>query len=100
MVPAVESKRRIEELQKFAEEVMVKGVDYGLVDGFSRPSLLKPGAEKLCDVFGERKNSELSDAELSLLSEKKRLLSTKQKIAKYIDNLVSMIMEDPSSGHL
>nr|WP_054549510.1 hypothetical protein [Lysinibacillus sphaericus] len=31
---------------------MVKGVDYGLINGFSKPTLLKPGAEKLCDAFG------------------------------------------------
>jgi hypothetical protein len=31
---------------------MVKGVDYGLVDGFSKPALLKPGDEKLCGIFG------------------------------------------------
>jgi len=52
VVSSVESKRRIDELQKFVSEMMVKGVDYGLVDGFSKPTLLKPGAEKLCDVFG------------------------------------------------
>lgn len=52
VVPSSESKRRIEELGKFVEEVMVRGIDYGLIDGFSKPTLLKPGAEKLCDVFG------------------------------------------------
>lgn len=51
-VSSSESKQRIDELQTFVEEVMVKGVDYGLIGGFSKPSLLKPGAEKLCDVFG------------------------------------------------
>lgn len=51
-----ESKRRIEELEKFVEEVMVKGIDYGLINGFSKPTLLKPGAEKLCDVFGFSKS--------------------------------------------
>ncbi|REB77455.1 hypothetical protein CP883_05605 [Cutibacterium acnes] len=35
---------------------MVKGIDYGMVDGFSKPTLLKPGAEKLCDVFGFSKS--------------------------------------------
>lgn len=52
VVSSIESKRRIEELQRFVDDVMVKGVDYGLIDGFSKPTLLKPGAEKLCDVFG------------------------------------------------
>lgn len=52
VVSTTESKRRVEELHTFVEEVMVNGIDYGLVDGFSKPTLLKPGAEKLCDVFG------------------------------------------------
>jgi hypothetical protein len=38
---------------------MVKGVDYGLVDRFSIPSLFKPGVEKLCDVFGFLKTVEV-----------------------------------------
>ncbi|MDC3418612.1 hypothetical protein [Aquibacillus salsiterrae] len=59
VVSTSESKRRIEELQTFVEEVMVKGVDYGMVDGFSKPTLLKPGAEKLCDVFGFTKTVEV-----------------------------------------
>ncbi|WP_051681332.1 hypothetical protein [Virgibacillus alimentarius] len=53
------SKQRIEELQKFVQEVMVKGIDYGLVHGFSKPTLLKSGAEKLCDVFGFSKTAEV-----------------------------------------
>jgi len=59
VISSSESKRRIEELQTFVEEVMVKGVDYGMVDGFSKPTLLKPGAEKLCDVFGFSKTVEV-----------------------------------------
>lgn len=59
VVSTSESKRRVEELQTFVEEVMVKGVDYGLVNGFSKPTLLKPGAEKLCDVFGFSKTADV-----------------------------------------
>lgn len=53
------SKQRIEELQEFVQEVMIKGIDYGLIHGFSKPTLLKPGAEKLCDVFGFSKTAEV-----------------------------------------
>jgi hypothetical protein len=56
IVTSTESIRRIEELETFVNEVMVKGIDYGLIDGFSKPTLLKPGAEKLCDVFGFSKS--------------------------------------------
>lgn len=52
VVSTSESLKRIEELQIFVKDVMVQGVDYGLIKGFSKPSLLKPGAEKLCDAFG------------------------------------------------
>ncbi|MFD1040351.1 hypothetical protein ACFQ3N_18405 [Virgibacillus byunsanensis] len=53
------SKQRIDELQRFVQDVMIKGVDYGLIHGFSKPTLLKPGAEKLCDVFGFSKTAEV-----------------------------------------
>lgn len=59
VVSLSESKERIEQLKEFVQEVMVKGVDYGVVDGFSKPTLLKPGAEKLCDVFGFSKTVEV-----------------------------------------
>lgn len=59
VVSLSESKNRIDQLQEFVKEVMVKGVDYGLVVGFSKPTLLKPGAEKLCDVFGFSKTVEV-----------------------------------------
>ena len=59
VVSLAESKDRIDQLKEFVQEVMIKGVDYGLVDGFSKPTLLKPGAEKLCDVFGFSKTVEV-----------------------------------------
>lgn len=43
---------RINKLQEFVKTSMVRDVDYGSIDGFSKPTLLKPGAEKLCDAFG------------------------------------------------
>jgi len=33
------------------KSVMREGVDYGIIPGVNRPSLLKPGAEKLCATF-------------------------------------------------
>jgi hypothetical protein len=47
-----QAKEKIELLQTFIKEMMVEGVDFGYIPGFSKPSLFKPGAEKLCDVFG------------------------------------------------
>ncbi|SFU70399.1 hypothetical protein [Alicyclobacillus macrosporangiidus] len=46
-------KQRLSQLQQFVREYMVPGEDYGIIEGAnSKPTLLKPGAEKLCDVYG------------------------------------------------
>lgn len=38
---------------EFTKRVMVEGKDYGVVPGTGdKPTLLKPGAEKLCNLFG------------------------------------------------
>jgi hypothetical protein len=37
---------------EFVKAVMVEGVDYGTIPGASKPSLQKPGAEKLSTLFG------------------------------------------------
>jgi hypothetical protein len=47
-----EAKKRIDMLKKFVDEMLIPGVDYGIVQGINKPTLLKPGAEKLCDAFG------------------------------------------------
>lgn len=43
-----DARRTGEYLAKFIEEQMVEGIDYGKVTGYSKPTLLKPGAEKIC----------------------------------------------------
>lgn len=39
-------------LKKFVATQLVEGVDYGIIPGTPKPSLFKPGAEKLNKVFG------------------------------------------------
>jgi len=39
-------------VQRFFKEVMVQNQDYGLIPGTDKPTLLKPGAEKLCEFYG------------------------------------------------
>lgn len=39
-------------VQEFFRDAMVEGVDYGVIPGTPKPSLLKPGAEKLCELYG------------------------------------------------
>ena len=43
----------------FVKAQMQKDVDYGVIPGTSKPSLLKPGAEKLLRLFNLRPNFEL-----------------------------------------
>jgi|SRR5215472_4269689 len=46
------AKARLQELQAFVREVMVEGEDYGTIPGTQKPALYKPGAEKLCEIYG------------------------------------------------
>lgn len=55
-ISLVEAKERINLLQQFVKEMMIKGQDYGIIEGYKKPTLLKPGAEKLCDIFGFSKH--------------------------------------------
>lgn len=47
-----DARDRLKMLRAFVQEFMVKGEDYGIIPGCNKPSLLKPGAEKLCEIFG------------------------------------------------
>lgn len=47
-----EARERIAMLQSFVKEMMIPNIDYGLIPKCTKPSLFKPGAEKLCDIFG------------------------------------------------
>lgn len=47
-----EALKRLQQLQAFVKEVMVKDQDYGVIPGTEKPTLLKPGAEKLCEIYG------------------------------------------------
>lgn len=52
VVPPTEIAARIQELQAFVRDYMVKDEDYGTIPGTPKPTLYKPGAEKLCDIYG------------------------------------------------
>lgn len=43
----------------FVQTQMVKDVDYGVIPGTKKPTLLKPGAEKLCRLFSLHPSYEL-----------------------------------------
>lgn len=48
------AKERLKALRKFVAEVMIEGLDhdYGKIPGTDKKTLLKPGAEKLCEIYG------------------------------------------------
>ncbi len=52
VLSSLESNKRIDALKEFVQNSLIRGIDYGMINGFSKPTLLKPGAEKLCDAFG------------------------------------------------
>lgn len=45
-------KARLDLTQAFFKQVMVKDQDYGVIPGTDKPTLLKSGAEKLCEFYG------------------------------------------------
>lgn len=54
-----EAQQRIALLQKFVKEMMIPGQDYGVIPRCDKPTLFKPGAEKLCDIYGFSKRIEV-----------------------------------------
>jgi len=53
MITTIEdAKERLGTLQRFVKLVMKEGSDYGVVPGTEKPTLLKPGAEKLANIYG------------------------------------------------
>ncbi len=44
-------KRQIDAVKKLYKSVMVKDIDYGIIEGTKKPSLLQPGAEKVGMMF-------------------------------------------------
>lgn len=50
---------RYQEMQHLVKSNLREGVDYGIVPGTDKPTLLKPGGEKLCTFFGLRPTFEI-----------------------------------------
>ena len=49
---------QVQLIQRVMRDVMKDGEHYGVIPGTNKPSLLKPGAEKLCTIFGLSKQFE------------------------------------------
>lgn len=46
------AKQRLQEFQGFVRDYLVEGEDFGRIPGTPKPTLLKPGADKLCELYG------------------------------------------------
>jgi hypothetical protein len=46
------AKKRLEEFQQFVKFYLREGEDYGVIPGTRQDTLLKPGADKLCELYG------------------------------------------------
>jgi hypothetical protein len=51
---------RYDTFKKFVKERLHQGVDFQVIPGTEKPSLVKPGAEKLCTLFGLSAMQELT----------------------------------------
>jgi hypothetical protein len=57
-----QAKQHLRQLQEFVKEVMVPDVDFGVIPGTgNKPTLLKPGAEKLNEVYGYAPHVEIME---------------------------------------
>lgn len=53
------AKQRRDQIIQFTKSIMVDGTDFGVIPGTDKPTLLKPGAEKLATFFGLTKRFEI-----------------------------------------
>ena len=54
--------RKIEQFQKVVQEQLKQGHDFGVIPGTKKPTLLKPGAEKILMLLGLRSEFEVLDS--------------------------------------
>lgn len=47
-----EAKNKFDLVRQYTANCLKKGIDFGSFQGVAKPSLLKPGAEKICSLFG------------------------------------------------
>jgi hypothetical protein len=62
VVSLEELRQQIVALDQFKRDIMQDGTDYAVIPGTPKPSLLKPGAEKLCEAFGWRPKFAILDS--------------------------------------
>jgi hypothetical protein len=55
------AKERLAQFQEFVKGYLVENEDYGTIPGTAKPTLLKPGADKLCELYGLADTYEILD---------------------------------------
>jgi hypothetical protein len=61
ILSAPELRSRVQVIQQVMRDVMVEGTHYGTIPGTQKPSLWKPGAEKLAMAFGISISTEIAE---------------------------------------
>lgn len=88
VVSPAEALRRVQELQAFVSNVMVQGMDYGVIPGTDKPTLLQPGAQKLCEIYGFAPSFEdaakIEDWNAPLFHYEMRCVLTSRKDGRFI----------------
>lgn len=72
IAPVVEiddAKAKFEQVREYTASCLKKDIDYGTIDGVSKPTLLKPGAEKIGSLFGLSPKFECVDKILNFTGE-------------------------------
>ena len=78
-----------DQLQAFFKEVMIPGHDYGVIPGTEKPTLLKPGAEKLAEFYGYAPTIKAIDEEADRESGYYRVRVTVALVSKRTGGIVA-----------
>ena len=69
VVTIVDAKAKFSQVREYTASCLKKDVDFGVIPGVAKPTLLKPGAEKIGSLFGLSPRFECVDKVLNFLGE-------------------------------
>jgi len=88
VVSPAEARRRVQELQAFVQEVMVRDVDFGVIPGTDKPSLYQPGAQKLAELYGFshdfEESTSVEDWEKGFFFYRRKCILTSRRDGRYV----------------
>ena len=68
------ARERLMQFQQFVKEYLVDGEDFGTIPGTPKPTLYKPGADKLCELY-----SLADEYEVTLVTLRKALAQLREE---------------------